>query len=224
MADETLATAGTETATQNTQEPVARTYTEEEFNSHMAGLKKSLTARFEKQLADLGDLDELRAMRADAERAKQDEAVKRGEWENILKDMAAKKDAEIQEKNRIIEEYTVNTPLLNAAAQFKAVNPQQVVQLIRNQVRLGENGQAEVIDGAGIPRYDERGNPLTVNALVQEFLGSNPHFVSAAPATTNTKSSVSGAQLDQGFDLSKLDLNRPEDRAIYRQAKSKGLI
>lgn len=223
MADETLEMAATEAATETTQEQVVKTYTEEEFNSHMAGLKKSITAKFEKQLAELGDLSELKSLKANAEKQKQEEAIKRGEFEQILQDMAAKKDAEIQEKNKIIEEYTVNTPLLNAAAQYKAVNPQQVVQLIRNQVRLGENGQAEVIDSNGVQRYDGKGNPVTVDALVQEFLSSNPHFVAAAPATTNTKSAVQGASLE-GFDLSKLDLSKPADRKIYAEARSKGLL
>jgi hypothetical protein len=222
MADETLEMAGTEAALQ-TQETVGKVYTEEEFNSHMAGLKKSITARFEKQLAELGDLNELKALKANAEKSRQEEAIKRGEFERILQDMAAKKDAEIQEKNKTIEEYTVNAPLLNAAATYKAVNPQQVVQLIRNQVRLGEHGGAEVIDATGMVRYDSKGNPVTVDALVQEFLASNPHFVSAAPSTTNTRSAVSGASLDE-FDLSKLDLNTASDRKIYAEARRKGLL
>jgi hypothetical protein len=223
VTDLTTDTAATEAATENTQEQVAKTYTEEEFNSHMSGLKKSLTAKFEKQFADLGDLNELKSLKANAEKQAQEEAIKRGEFETILQNMAAKHDATIQEKNKVIEEYTVNTPLLNAAATYKAVNPNQVVQLIRNQVRLGENGSAEVVDGAGVQRYDSKGNPVTVDALVQEFLSSNPHFVAAAPATTNTKSAVNGASLE-GFDLNNLDLSKASDRKIYAEARNKGLL
>jgi len=223
VTDLTTDTAATEAATENTQETVAKTYTEEEFNSHMAGMKKSITAKFEKQFAELGDLSELKSLKANAEKQAQEEAIKRGEFEQILQDMAAKKDAEIQEKNKIIEEYTVNTPLLNAAATYKAVNPNQVVQLIRNQVRLGDNGSAEVVDANGVQRYDGKGNPVTVDSLVQEFLSSNPHFVAAAPATTNTKSAVNGASLE-GFDLASLDLSKASDRQVYAQARSKGLL
>ena len=223
MTDLTTDTAATEAATENTQEQLAKTYTEEQFNSHMSGLKKSLTAKFEKQLADLGDINELKSLKANAEKQQQEEAIKRGEFETILQNMAAKHDATIQEKNKVIEEYTVNTPLLNAAAQYKAVNPNQVVQLIRNQVRLGENGNAEVVDSAGVQRYDSKGNAVTVDALVQEFLSSNPHFVAAAPATTNTKSAVNGASLE-GFDLTNLDLSKASDRKIYAEARNKGLL
>jgi len=223
VTDLTTDTAATEAATENTQETVAKTYTEEEFNSHMAGMKKSITAKFEKQFAELGDLGELKSLKANAEKQAQEEAIKRGEFEQILQDMAAKKDVEIQEKNKIIEEYTVNTPLLNAAATYKAVNPNQVVQLIRNQVRLGDSGSAEVVDENGVQRYDGKGNPVTVDSLVQEFLSSNPHFVAAAPATTNTKSAVNGASLE-GFDLASLDLSKASDRQVYAQARSKGLL
>ena len=215
--------AVTDAAIETNQEAV-KTYTQEEFDNHMAGLKNSLTRKFEKQIAELGDLDELKQIRANAEKQKQEEAIKRGEFEKILQDMAAKKDAEIQEKNKVIEEYTVNAPLLNAAAKYKAVNPEQVVQLIRNQVRLGETGKAEVVDANGTVRYDDTGNPLAVDVLVQEFLGANPHFVAAASSTSATKTSATpGANL-QDFDLAKLDLTRPADRQLYAQARKKGLV
>lgn len=223
MSEESLETTVATDAPATENQEAAKTYTEAEFNNHMAGLKKSLTAKFEKQLSELGDLEELKQIKANAEKAKQEEAIKRGEFEKILQDMAAKKDAEIAEKNAIIEEYTVNTPLLNAAAQHKAVNPQQVVQLIRNQVRLGESGQAEVVDSSGVTRYNDSGNPLSVDDLVSEFLQSNPHFVAAAPSTTNTKSAVSGVTGDN-FDLESLDLTKASDRQIYAEAKRKGLL
>lgn len=226
MSEESLETvAATEApVTTETQETAVKTYSETEFNNHMAGLKKSLTAKFEKQLSELGDLNELKQLKANADKAAQEEAIKRGEFEKILQDMAAKKDAEIAQKNQVIEEYTVNTPLLNAAAQYKAVNPQQVVKLVRDQVRLGESGSAEVVDANGTVRYDDKGNALSPEALVQEFLSANPHFVSAAPATVNTKSSVAGGTTLEDFDVSKMDLTNPEHRKIYAEARRKGIL
>lgn len=201
----------------------AKTYTQEEFDRHMAGLRKSIEAGFRKQIAELGDLEELKQIRQQAEQLKTEAAVKRGDVENLLKDLAAKKDAEIQAKNRIIEEYTVNTPLLNAAAQYRAVNPQQVVKLLREHVRLGDEGRAEVIDERGMVRYDATGTQMKPEDFVKEWLDQNPHFVSAAPATTQTKSSNSASTVED-FDLSKLDLSRPDHREIYRKARNKGLI
>jgi len=223
MSEQIMDTADTETADQTTNQEATKTYTQDEFDKHMAGMKNSITRKFEKQISELGDLDELKTIRANAEKQKQEEAIKRGEFEKILQDMAAKKDQEIQAKNKVIEEYTVNSPLLNAAAQYKAVNPQQVVQLIRNQVRLGENGRAEVVDGNGTVRYDDTGNPLNVDVLVQEFLSANPHFVAAASSTSASKTSATPATNLQDFDLASLDLTRPEHRKLYAQAKAKGL-
>ena len=223
MSEQIMDTADTETADQTTNQEATKTYTQEEFDKHMAGMKNSITRKFEKQLSELGDLDELKTIRANAEKQKQEEAIKRGEFEKILQDMAAKKDQEIQAKNKVIEEYTVNTPLLNAAAQYKAVNPQQVVQLIRNQVRLGENGKAEVVDSNGTVRYDDTGTPVNVDVLVQEFLSANPHFVAAASSTSASKTSATPATNLQDFDLGSLDLTRPDHRKLYAQAKAKGL-
>jgi len=223
MSEQIMDTADTETADQTTNQEATKTYTQDEFDKHMAGMKNSITRKFEKQISELGDLDELKTIRANAEKQKQEEAIKRGEFEKILQDMAAKKDQEIQAKNKVIEEYTVNTPLLNAAAQYKAVNPQQVVQLIRNQVRLGENGKAEVVDSNGTVRYDDTGTPVNVDVLVQEFLSANPHFVAAASSTSASKTSATPATNLQDFDLASLDLTRPDHRKLYAQAKAKGL-
>lgn len=215
----------TEAANQtNVQETVEqRTYTQEEFDRHMAGLKNSITKKFEKQFADLGDLDELRNMKAEAEKKAQAEAIKRGEFEKTLQELAQKKDAEISKRDSVIKEYKVNSPLLDAAARYKAVAPEQVKALLTGSVRLNEDGDVEVVGADGSVRYDDSGNPLSVDVLVREFLDSNPHFVQPAPATTNTKSNTNVSK-DTKLDISKLDMQNPEHRAIYREyRKSQGL-
>jgi hypothetical protein len=58
---------------------------------------------------------------------------------------------------------------------------------------------------------------------VQEFLSKNPHFVSAAPATTNTRSNVTGSTMKK-VDMTKLDMKNPADRKIYAEyRKTAGL-
>lgn len=215
----------TEAANQtNVQETVEqKTYTQEEFDRHMAGLKNSITKKFEKQFADLGDLDELRNMKAEAEKKAQAEAIKRGEFEKTLQELAQKKDAEISKRDSVIKEYKVNSPLLDAAARYKAVAPEQVKALLTGSVRLNEDGDVEVVGADGSVRYDDSGNPLSVDVLVREFLDSNPHFVQPAPATTNTKSNTNVSK-DTKLDIAKLDMQNPEHRAIYREyRKSQGL-
>ena len=103
------------------------------------------------------------------------------------------------------------------------MNPEQVKALIRNQVRLNPEGEVEVLDEKGGVRYDDSGKPVSVDSFVQSWLQSNPHFVSAAPATTNTKSNVT-ANSTKKLDVSKLDMKNPEHRKIYADyRKSAGL-
>ena len=221
MATETEQTV---TDTENQATSNAKTYTQEEFDNHMAGLKNSITKKFEKQFQELGDIDELKQLKVKAERAKEAEAIRKGEFEKILTEKADKWNSEIQKRDTVIKEYKINTPLLNEAAKLKSVNPEQVKSLLSNQVRLNDNGDVEVIDASGSVKYNDDGKPVSVEQLVDGFLKENPHFVQATPATTNTKSSVSGTAQNQDFDLAKLDMNKPEHRQLYREAKSKGLV
>jgi hypothetical protein len=222
MATETV-TDTEQTTTENQETSNAKTYTEEEFNNHMAGLKNSLTKKFEKQFQELGDIEELKQLKAKAERAKEAEAIRKGEFEKILSEKAEKWNSEIQKRDNIIREYKVNAPLLNAAAKYRSVNPEQVRSLLVNQVRLNENGDVEVVGSDGTVRYNDDGKLVTVDQLVDGFLKENAHFVQPTPSTTNTKSSVSG-NTSMDFDLSKLDLTRPEHRKMYAEAKQKGLL
>ena len=222
MANEQVATDAPVQA--DNQAEAVKTYTQEEFDRHMSGLRKSLESKFEKQFAELGDLSELKEIKANAEKQRQEEALKKGEFEKVLQEMAAKKDAEIQKRDSIIKEYKVNTPLLDAAARYKAIAPEQVRSLLSNQVVLNDQGEVEVVDAQGITRYADNGAPLTVDDLVKEFLSSNQHFVQAAPSTTATKSSVGIAPTAENFDVSKLDLTNPEHRKLYKQALAQGTV
>ncbi len=228
MTDQNIGTTTNATdadlTTGENQAQATKTYSQQEVDNMMARMRGSLEKKLLKPYEGLGNPEELRALREDAEKRQTDQQIKRGEFEKTLQDMAAKKDAEILKRDSIIKEYKVNTPLLSAAAQFKAVNAEQVKALLSNQVRLNADGDVEVIDGSGAVRYNDAGEPLGVDDLVREFLDSNPHFVQATPATVNTRSNIQGGATTSKLDLSKLDLTRPQDRQIYKEARSKGLI
>lgn len=217
-------TGATEATTQQNQETSSKTYSQEEFDNHMARMRKSIESKYERQFQELGDIEELRTLKTEAEKRKQEEQIKRGEFEKTLQELAAKKDAEIQRRDQIITEYKVNSPLLDAAAKHKAVAPEQVKALLSNRVRLGESGEVEVLDNEGNVRYDDSGKLLSVDTFVKEFLDTNPHFVSAGAANTNTRSTVSPQQTGSGFDLNSLDLTKPEHRRMYKEARNKGLV
>jgi len=203
------------------QAQATKTYTQEEVNNMMARMKGSLEKKLLKPYEDLGDPEELRNLKSEAEKKAQELAIKRGDFEKTLQDMAAKRDAEIQKRDNIIKEYKVNTPLLSAAANYRAVNAEQVKALLSTNVRLNELGDVEVVDSKGSVRYTDAGEPLGVDALVKEFLEQNPHFVSPTPSTTNTKSNHNPGK-DTKVDISKLDMKNPEHRRLYAEAQAKG--
>jgi ribonucleotide reductase alpha subunit len=205
------------------QAQAAKTYTQEEVDNMMARMRGSLEKKLLKPYQDLGDPDELRTLKSEAERKAQEQQIKRGEFEKTLQELAAKKDAEISKRDSIIKEYKVNSPLLSAAAKFRAVAPEQVKSLLAQNVRLNQDGEVEVVGQDGAVRYQDNGAPLAVEDLVREFLDSNPHFVSASPSTTNTKSNISQGQSAK-LDITKLDMKNPEHRKVYAEyRKTAGL-
>jgi hypothetical protein len=195
---------------------VQRTYSQEEFDNAMAKMKASVLKRAAKPYEELGDIEELRTIKSEWELKKQQEQVKRGEFEKILQDMAAKKDAEIAKRDRVIQEYKVDVPLVTTAAKLRSVNPEQVKSLLRGQVRMNQDGEVEVVDQSGKVRYTDQGQPWGVENLVQDFLAANPHFVQATPATSQGRSSISAAS-PQRVDITSLDMKNPEHRKIYAE-------
>jgi hypothetical protein len=219
MSDNTLDQQATDAASDNAAENQAqatKSYTQEEVDNMMARMRGSLEKKLLKPYAELGDPEELRNIKSDYEKRQQAEQIKRGEFEKTLQDLAAKKDAEIQRRDSVIKEYKVNTPLLSAAAKYRAVNAEQVKALLANNVRLNQDGDVEVVDTKGAVRYNDRGEALAVEDLVREFLDSNPHFVNATPSTTNTKSTYAGN--GNRVDTKSLDMRNPEHRKLFKQA------
>ena len=213
---------GTDTSLNETQATV-KTYTQKEVDDMMARTKTAVTKKLTSKYEDLGDPDELKTIVSNYQKVQQEQQLKRGEFDKVIQELAAKKDAEIQKRDRVIESFRVETPIVEAAARYRAVNPEQVKALIRSQVRLNPEGDVEVLDDKGVVRYDDSGKPVSVDSFVQSWLQSNPHFVSAAPATTNTKSNVTSSTINK-VDISKLDMRNPEDRKIYAEyRKTAGL-
>ena len=206
-------TEGTETS-QNEIQATEKTFTQAEVNAILAKTKSQLEKKYTSKYEELGDPDTLKQIVTEHQKIQQEQQLKRGEFDRVIQELAAKKDAEIQKRDKVIESFKVETPIVDAAARYRAVNPDQVKALIRNSVRLNQDGEVEVLDDKGGVRYDDSGRPVSVDSFVQSWLQSNPHFVSASPATTNTRSNVSANTMNK-VDISKLDMKNPEHRKIY---------
>jgi hypothetical protein len=214
MTDETLAQEGTETSTTPTQ--ADKTYSQKEVDDMMARTKSAITKKVASKYEDLGDPDEIRNILSQHQKREQENAMKRGDFEKVLQDIASKKDAEIQKRDRIIEQFKLETPVIDAAARHRAVNPDQVKALVRNNLRLNGEGEVEVLDNEGKVRYDDSGRPLSVDTFVQSWLQSNPHFVQATPSTSASRSNVSNSN-GSAIDITKLDMSNPEHRKVYAE-------
>ena len=214
MSENTLANEDTGSSTTNNQAE-EKFYTQKEVDDLMARTRSAITKKVASKYDELGDPEELRQIKQQFEKQKLDEQKKRGEFDNILQDLAKKKDEEIRKRDEIIRNYTVDVPLVSAAAQFRAVNADQVKALLKPQVRLNESGDVEVLDTKGTVRYNDQGQPFRVEDLVKEFLDTNPHFVQAGASTSNGRSNI-GRSPEQ-LDISKLDFKNPNDRKLYKE-------
>lgn len=224
--EQTLATDGATDTQANAehQAQATKTFTQEEVNAILARTKSQIEKKFQSKYEDLGDPEELRSIKTEWEKKQQQEQIKRGEFEKTLQELAAKKDAEIQKRDSVIKDYKVNMPLLSAAAKYGAVNAEQVKALLNNHLRLNGEGEVEVVDTTGSVRYNDKGQAIGVDDLVKEFLDANPHFKMTTPATTNTRSNISGTANTTKIDVSKLDMKNPSDRKLYAEyRKTQGL-
>ena len=214
MTDQNIGNTENTDNSQNDNQATVKTFTQDEVNAILAKTKSQLEKKYSSKYEDLGDPDSLRQIVSEHQKSQQEQQLKRGEFDRVIQELAAKKDAEIQKRDKVIESFKVEAPIVDAAARYRAVNPDQVKALIRSQVRLSPEGDVEVLDEKGVVRYDDSGKPVSVDSFVQSWLQSNPHFVSAAPATTNTRSNVTG-NTTKKLDISKLDMKNPEHRKIY---------
>jgi hypothetical protein len=218
VAEATEATAN-DSKQQTPETEVSKTYTADEFNNAMASVRKKTEANVLRKFEDV-DVERYRELVQKEEAMKLEEQKKRGEFEKILKETAEKKDQDIQQLRSQLNSVKVDGALLNSASKHKAINPDQVVRLVKDKVRLNDTGDVEVIGDNGTPRYTESGELMGVDQYVSEFLSQNTHFVQAGPSGSGSTSNTNAKSV-QEVDISKLDMNDPEQRRIYRDAVAK---
>ena len=221
MSENTPVNDDTDTSINNTQ-VTEKTYSQKEVDDMMARTKSAVQRKIASKYDDLGDPEELRQLKAAHEQQQLELQKKRGQFDEIIRDLAAKKDEEIRKRDDVIRSYTVDMPLIDTAARLGAVNPRQVQALLKPNLRLGETGEVEVLDEKGTVRYSDKGTPFRVEDLVKEFLDNSPHFKAAGPSTTQTRTNVN--QKTEKFDVTKLNMSNAEDRKLYAQyRRSSGL-
>ena len=197
----------------------AKTYTQEDVDNIMAKVKHTTEAKVLKKF-DGVDVDTYRTLLEKEEQSKLEEQKKKGEFETILREQAEKANSKINSLTQELSSIKIEGALLDAASKHKAINPGQVVRLVKDQVKMNEDGSVEIIDPVSKQtRYTDKGDALTTDGLVAEFLKSNAHFVAAGPAGSGSKSNTSPEGANK-VDINKLDLNDPEQRALYKKLRT----
>ena len=198
-----------------------KTFTQADLDKIVADRVSRERRKFEKKYEGI-DPEYYTELSAKAEKEKQDKLKAKGEFEQILKETVSKKDEQIGALLNQVKTIKVDGNLLDTASKYKAVNPGQVSQLLKDQVQMNEAGDVEIVDlKTGQVRYNDKGEHLSVSELVEEFLTANPHFVSATPSGSGTTSKVGDAGGGEKLDISKLDMSKPSDRAKYAEYRKK---
>ena len=119
-----------------------KTYTQEQLDAIAAQIRKKEEARVSRKFEGV-DVEHYRTLAEKEEQSKIEIQKKKGEFEQILKDQQAKAADKIQGLTSELTKIKVDGALLNAASTLKAINPDQVVRLVREQIKMDEAGQVE---------------------------------------------------------------------------------
>ena len=147
-----------------------------------------------------------------------EEAKSKQELEKIMQERLAEKDQELQRFRNEIKKEKVDKSILSVASSNRAVNPDQVVALLKSEVQLADDGRTEILDNNGNIRYNEKGQPLTIEERVKEFLDSNPHFRQGSLSGSGSQNAI-GGNSQQPKSIGELDLNNHADRKVYAEMR-----
>ncbi len=215
--EQTTETVVEEQPKEQTKETVnSNTFTQEHVDYIVKERLAKERASIYKKL-DVEDLDTaINAVKSTRE-AEEKQKIQKGEFEQILKEKSEEFSKKIGTLESELKDIKINKALLSSASRNRAINPDQVVELLKPKLKLNEGGSVEVLDKNGITRYNGKGEALTTDELVQEFLTQNPHFVTATPSGSGSVSNVDRTELNKPLNLSDLNMNNPSDRKKYAE-------
>ena len=211
-------TAETKEEAPQVQETTGQTFTQDDVNSIVERRLAKERGSMYKKLG-VEDLDiAITAVKTQKE-LEEKQRIQKGEFEEILKTRTQEFNKEKSNLESQLKDIKINKSLLSSASRNKAINPDQVVELLKSDIKLNEAGNVEILDKSGLARYNKLGELLSTDELVQEFLTQNPHFVSATPSGSGSVSNVGKSDTNKTLNISELDMNNPEDRKIYAEYK-----
>ena len=190
-----------------------KTFTQEQLNNIIESRIMAERRKYEKKI------QEEETQKTELLKQKQlEEAKSKQELEKIMQQRIAEKDAEIKRFRDEIKKEKVDKSILTIASSNKAISPDQVVALLKSEVQLSDDGRTEILDNNGNVRYNSKGQPLSIEERVKEFLDSNPHFRQGSLSGSGSLSAI-GGNSQKPVSIGDLDLNNPADRKIYAEMR-----
>lgn len=192
MSDEIMDESVDTEPAQETPTQESKTYTQEDMDRVISDRLARERKKFEKQLDGI-DINEARQIMLEREQAQIERQKEKGEFEQVLKQTNEKKDQEIAKLTAALHSTKIDGALFTAANRHNAIDSEQVATLLRNRVRLSDDGMVEVIDDNGTVRYNDNADPLSIDEAVSEFLTASPHFVRATAGGAGTMGNAGGS-------------------------------
>ena len=144
------------------------------------------------------------------------EAKSKSDLEQLMKQRIADKDKELADWKSKVKTINVDNSILSLASKNNAIAPDQVVSLLKNEVNYNDDGRVEILDNNKNIRYNSKGELLTIEDRVNEFLDANPHFRKGSLSGTGSQSSIEGKTV-KPFNIQDLDMSKAEDRKKYAE-------
>ena len=221
MSEETKVVAqetATETQETNTEvkaEIKSNTFTQEQLDNIIKSRLEAEQRKYEKKLQE-----EEKQRQEILKQEQLKEAKTKADLEKIMQERLAEKENELATYKNQIKKEKVDNSILSVASSNKAINPAQVVALLKDEVKYTDDGRIEIVDNNSNVRYNAKGELLTIEDRVKEFLDSNPHFRQGSLSGSGSQSAIGGKTV-KPFNLQDLDLTKPEDRKAYAEYRKK---
>ena len=193
------------------EETKQNTFTQEQLDNIIKSRLEAEKNKYEKKLQDE---EKQKAELLKEQQLK--EAKSKSDIEKIMQERIKEKEDEVLRYKTQIKKEKVDNSILSVANREKSINAQQVVSLLKDEVRYTDDGRIEVVDNNSNVRYNTKGELLTIEDRVKEFLDANPHFRQGSLSGSGSQSSVEGKTV-KPFNIQDLDMSKPEDRAKYSE-------
>ena len=215
QAESTTAEINETVETKTAQEIKEMKFTQEQLDKVISSRLEAERRKYEKKL------QEEEKQRAEIIKQKQlEEAKTKQDLEKIMQERLKEKEEELSRYKNQIKKEKVDNSILSVASSNNAISPAQVVALLKDEVKYTDDGRIEIVDNNSNVRYNAKGELLTIEDRVKEFLDSNPHFRKGSLSGSGSQSAVGGKTV-KPFNLQDLDLTKPEDRKAYAEYRKK---